>query len=303
VSGAELQDKHERGGDVKFENVIVTGGAGRLGRSVVESLVPKCRVTVLDIVTPVEPVPGARYVTASITDYEAVRRAFAGQDAVVHLAAIPNPRTAPAPVTFNTNVQGAWVVLQAAEDAGVRRVSVASSDSVFGLSYNPPDWPPQYLPVDEAHPCRPTEFYSLSKQVTETIAASYAARRKLEVFAIRPVHIVFPPEYPELEARGSDPQNYHFWAYVAPEDVAQGFERTLSVGYRGFDIFIISAADGLNVRPTLEMAQERWGKLPPIRRPDYYRANPLASVLDITKAREVLGYEPVGNWRSMKASA
>jgi nucleoside-diphosphate-sugar epimerase len=288
---------------VKFENVIVTGGAGRLGRSVVERLVPKCRVTVLDIVTPAEPVPGARYVTASITDYEAVRRAFIGQDAVVHLAAIPNPRTAPAPVTFNTNVQGAWVVLQAAEDAGVRRVSVASSDSVFGLSYNPPDWPPQYLPVDEAHPCRPTEFYSLSKQVTETIAASYAARRKLEVFAIRPVHIVFPPEYPELEARGSDPQNYHFWAYVAPEDVAQGFERTLSVGYRGFDTFIISAADGLNVRPTLEMAQERWGKLPPIRRPDYYRANPLASVLDITKAREVLGYEPAGNWRSMKPSA
>jgi UDP-glucose 4-epimerase len=288
---------------VKFENVIVTGGAGRLGRSVVERLAPKCRVTVLDIVTPPEPVPGARYVTASITDYEAVRRAFAGQDAVVHLAAIPNPRTAPAPVTFNTNVQGAWVVLQAAEDAGVRRVSVASSDSVFGLSYNPPDWPPQYLPVDEAHPCRPTEFYSLSKQVTETIAASYAARRKLEVFAIRPVHIVFPPEYPELEARGSDPQNYHFWAYVAPEDVAQGFERTLSVGYRGFDTFIISAADGLNVRPTLELAQERWGKLPPIRRPDYYRANPQASVLDITKAREVLGYEPAGNWRSMKPSA
>lgn len=288
---------------MKFENVIVTGGAGRLGRSVVERLASKCRVTVLDIVTPAEPVPGARYVTASITDYEAVRRAFAGQDAVVHLAAIPNPRTAPAPVTFNTNVQGAWVVLQAAEDAGVRRVSVASSDSVFGLSYNPPDWPPQYLPVDEAHPCRPTEFYSLSKQITETIAASYAARRKLEVFAIRPVHIVFPPEYPELEARGSDPQNYHFWAYVAPEDVAQGFERTLSVGYRGFDTFIISAADGLNVRPTLEMAQERWGKLPPIRRPDYYRANPLASVLDITKAREILGYEPAGNWRSMKPSA
>ena len=120
---------------------------------------------------------------------------------------------------------------------------------------------------------------------------------------IRPVHIVFPPEYPELEARGSDPQNYHFWAYVAPEDVAQGFERTLSVGFRGFDIFIISAADGLNVRPTLEMAQERWGKLPPIRRPDYYRANPQASILDITKAREVLGYEPAGSWRNMKPSA
>ena len=106
--------------------------------------------------------------------------------------------------------------MQAAEDAGVKRVSVASSDSVYGLSYNPPDWPPRYLPVDEAHPCRPTEFYSLSKYVTETIAQSFAARHKLEVFAIRPVHVVFPAEYPELVARGSDPQNYHFWAYVRP---------------------------------------------------------------------------------------
>jgi L-ribulose-5-phosphate 3-epimerase UlaE len=54
--------------------------------------------------------------------------------------------------------------MQAAEDADVRRLSVASSGSVFGLSYNPPDWPPKYLPVDEDHPCRPTEFYSLSKR-------------------------------------------------------------------------------------------------------------------------------------------
>jgi nucleoside-diphosphate-sugar epimerase len=238
-------------------------------------------------------------VQASITDYDAVKRAFQGKDAVIHLAAIPNPRTAPAPVTFNTNVQGAWVVMQAAEDAGVRRVTVASSDSVFGFSYNPPDWPPKYLPVDEAHPCRPTEFYSLSKQVTETIAQSFAARRKLEVLAIRPVHIVFPQEYPELKDRGSDAQNYHFWAYVAPEDVAQGFHKTLEIAYRGYDLFTISAADGLNTKPTLEFAVERWGKVPEIRRPDYYKANPLASVIDITKAREVLGYEPTINWRDM----
>jgi len=287
---------------VKFDKVVVTGGAGKLGRSVVERLAEHCRVTVLDIAASPTGLPkGVDYVSASITDYDAMKRAFQGQDAIIHLAAIPNPRTAPAPITFNTNVQGAWVVMQAAEDAGVRRITVASSDSVFGLSYNPPDWPPKYLPVDEAHPLRPTEFYSLSKRVTETIAESFAARRKLEVLGIRPVHIVFPPEYPELKARGSDPQNYHFWAYVAPEDVAQGFHKTLEIDYRGYDLFTISACDGLNTKPTLEFAIERWGKLPEVRRPAYYKANPLASVIDITKAREVLGYEPTINWRDMVA--
>lgn len=283
---------------MKYEKVMVTGGAGRLGRALVDRLVRKAAVTILDIAAPRESGQAA-FIEASITDYDALKQAFAGQDAVVHLAAIPNPRSAPAATTFNTNVQGAWTVLQAAEDAGVKRVVVASSDSVFGLSYNPPDWPPKYLPVDEAHPCRPTEFYSLSKYVTETISQSFAARRKLEVLVIRPVHVVFPPEYPELVARGGDVENYHFWAYVSPDDLAQGFELALDVSYRGYDIFLISAAAGLNTRLTLEIAAARWGKLPEIRRPDYYKRNPLASVLDITKAREVLGYVPTSDWRAM----
>jgi nucleoside-diphosphate-sugar epimerase len=289
--------------DVAFERIACTGGSGRLGRYVVERLAKKCEVTVVDLDPPrASAGRNVRHVRGSILDYEALKAAFAGHDAVVHLAAIPNPRTASAATTFHTNVQGTWTVLQAAEDAGVRRVVVASSDSVFGLSYNPPDWPPQYLPVDEAHPVRPTEFYSLSKELTEGISRSFANRKKLEVLVIRPVHIVFPPEYPELAARGSDVDNYHFWAYVAPEDVAQGFELALAHRYAGYDLFVISAADGLNSHPTLELAQQRWGTLPPVRRPDYYKANPCASILDITKAREVLGYEPSSDWRRTVAS-
>ncbi len=78
----------------------------------------------------------------------------------------------------------------------MRRVVVASSDSVVGFHYNPPDWKPQYLPIDERHPLCPTEFYSLSKQVTETICRSYAQRGRLEVVVIRPTHIVFPARVP-----------------------------------------------------------------------------------------------------------
>ena len=178
-----------------FKRVICTGGAGKLGTHVARRIVDACDLTILDLQNPSDPaLVDVAFTNANICDLEALRAQFAGHDAVVHLAAIPNPRTAPADVTFNTNVQGAWSMLQAAEDAGVKRVVVASSDSVFGLSYNPPDWPPKYLPVDEAHPLRPTEFYSLSKRITETIAESFAARGKMEVMVIRPVHVVFPPD-------------------------------------------------------------------------------------------------------------
>lgn len=285
---------------MKFDRVVCTGGSGRLGRYVVDLLKDDCDLTVVDVKEPEAPVAFRK---VDVVDYERLKQAFVGQQAIVHLAAIPNPRTAPADVTFRINVQGTWSVLQAAEDAGVKRVVVASSDAALGLHYNPPGWQPQYLPIDEDHPLRPIEFYSLSKEITENICRSYANRGKLEVLVIRPTHVVFPAEVPELAARGSDVQNYHLWTYVAPEDVAQGFQRCLSVDQAPYQAFFISAANGLNTRPTLDLVRQRYGVLPELRNPAYYRNNPTASLLDITRARQVLGFEPEIDWRQMGAAA
>jgi UDP-glucose 4-epimerase len=286
---------------MKFNRVVVTGGSGRLGRFVVDRLNEAgSTVKVIDLQPPHR--EGIEYEVISITDVDAMREALQGWDAVIHLAAIPNPRTSSPQHCFATNTQGTWTVLQAAEDAGVRRVVVCSSDSTTGLHYEPEDWPPQYLPVDENHPNRPSEVYSLSKEVTETIARSYAVRNRLEVLVIRPGHIVFEPEYPELEQRGTDVHNYHLWGYVAPQDVAQGFHLALELNDGSYDCFFIAAADGLNRRPTLELLKERFGNLPEVRRPELYRELPTAGVFDITHAREKLGYEPQYTWRDFTSS-
>lgn len=282
---------------MRYQKIVVTGGAGRLGRYVAETLRGRCDLTVLDRI----PVPGPdiHSVEADVTDYNALKNAFTGQDAVVHLAAIPNPRTAPPDVTFQINVQGSWAVLQAAEDCGVKRVIVASSDAALGLHYNPPGWGPQYLPIDEDHPLRPVEFYSLSKECTESICRSYANRGKVEVIIIRPTHIVFPPEFPELEARGADVQNYHLWTYVAPEDVADGFRCALDTPDGGHAAYFLTANDGLNTAPTLDLLRERYGALPPVRNGAYFERNPCASLLDGGRARDRLGFEPKIDWRAM----
>lgn len=284
---------------MKFRNVVVTGGSGRLGRFVVDRLSEAgYAVRVIDLQPPHR--AGVAHSDTSITDLEGLTEAFRGQDAVVHLAAVPNPRTSSPSLCFLTNTQGTWTCLQAAEDAGVKRVVVASSDAATGLHYNPKDWPPQYVPVDESHPNRPSEVYSLSKEVTEAIARCFAVRGKVEVLAIRPGHIVFEPEYPELEQRGTDVDNYHLWGYVAPQDVAQGFHRALELEDGGYDCFFIGAADGLNREPTLELLKARFGKAPEVRRPEIYRDNPTAGVFDITHAREKLGYEPQYTWRDFR---
>ncbi|MFQ5974379.1 MAG: NAD-dependent epimerase/dehydratase family protein [Alphaproteobacteria bacterium] len=281
---------------MRFDKVVCAGGSGRLGRYVVDLLADQCDLTVIDLQRSAKDV---RFAEVSITDYDALRHVFKGQEAIVHLAAIPNPRTATAEKTLYTNVQGTWAVLEAAEEAGVRRVVVASSDAATGMHYNPKDWGPKYLPVDEQHPLRPIEVYSLSKEVTEVICRSYANRGKLEVIVIRPTHIVFPPEWPELRARGSDLQNYHLWSYVEPEDMALSFLRALELGETAYDCFFISAADTLSERPTLELIQERFGYLPEVRKPKVYEQRPTAAIWDISHAREVLGFEPQSDWRRL----
>lgn len=282
----------------RFDKVVCTGGSGRLGRTVVDVLRDRCDVTVLDLRPPEQEVP---YVEADITDHAALVRAFAGQEAVIHLAAVPNPRTTTPEATFRTNVMGTWAVLDAAQEAGVRRVVVTSSDAATGLHYNPKDWGPQYLPIDEAHPLRPSENYSLSKQVTENVARAYAHGGKLEVMVIRPTHVVFEQEWPELRDRGADVDNYHLWSYVEPVDVAEAMSLCLGRPDGAYDTFFISAADTLSDRPTLEMFEERFGPLPEVRRPDLYRDRPNAAIWDITRAREVLGYEPRSDWRRLFA--
>jgi UDP-glucose 4-epimerase len=276
-----------------YEKIAITGGAGLLGSHVVRRLSDTAEVTTIDIKSPVmENASLGSHVTASITDYEQIKKALIGHDAVIHLAAIPNPREADAMTIFNNNVQGAWTVLQAAEEVGVKRVVVASSDSVFGLSYNPPDWPPQFLPVDETHATRPIEVYSMSKKVTETLSESFAARGNMEVLAIRPCHIIFPRGYKELVSRGADLQNYHFWAWVDPEDVAQAFELvTQTKDYTGFDIYTVAAEEGLNELPTLDVASKRWPRMPIIKKPELYELEPRASILDTTKIRDRLGFK------------
>ena len=250
----------------------------------------KYAVTVLDIAPP--KASNVRHLDISITDLAKLTEAFKGIDAIVHLAAVPNPRTSTPQNCFTVNTQGTWSVLQAAEDAGVKRVVVASSDSATGLHFNPKNWAPQYLPVDEKHPLRPSEVYSLTKEITESICRCFSARGKVQVLAIRPGHVVFEPEYPELPTRGSDIQNYHLWGFVAPEDVAQAFDLALELKDGSYDCIFVGAAEGLNERPTLEMFKERFGFEPIVRKPEIYAALPTAGIFDISHARTKLGYEP-----------
>ena len=274
----------------KKARVLVTGGGGRLGRYVVDRLKRSNSVTVIDTADP--NISGVNFRKVDVLDLEAMTDALQGVEALVHLAAIPNPRTSSPQICFDVNVRGTWTALEAAKASGVRRAVIAGSDSATGLHFNPEGWPPQFLPVDESHPLRPSEVYSLTKEIVEAIARAAAVTGDIEVKVLRPAHVVFPPEYPDLKARGADVNNYHLWNFVAPEDVAQAFELALTCEDGNFASYFIAALDGLNARPTLELFEERFGFRPEVRNPELYERIPNAGVFDISHAQKALGFKP-----------
>ena len=75
------------------------------------------------------------------------------------------------------------------------------------------DFPPLYLPIDEAHPCEPVHPYGLSKLVVEDIARGFA-RSGLSVICLRPTAVAVPSHLPTMIARNRDPQFRSLAAYA-----------------------------------------------------------------------------------------
>ena len=104
-----------------------------------------------------------------LRDGDAVRAAIEGEgvESVFHLAAqtiVGTAASSPAE-TFDSNVRGTWVVLEACREGGVGRVVVASSDKAYGAH--------DELPYREDFPLRPTAPYEASKAAADLIARSY----------------------------------------------------------------------------------------------------------------------------------
>lgn len=271
--------------------ILVTGGGGHLGTVVMRELAKSARPVAFDLKPPEG---GAPFIQGSVLSLADLDGALRGVDALVHAAAIPNPRDRPPEIVFDTNVRGTWNAFHAASRAGVKKAVLVSSECATGLCYQKAEFPPDYLPIDEAYALRPAEVYGLSKQAAEAVAASFA-RTGMDVAVIRPLFILFPHNYPQIAAR-ADLWHHDLWGWVDPRDVAAAIRLALEK-VSGFELFFIGAPNTIAPLPTLELVTRRFGKLPEIRRPALYRENPQAGLFDIAKARRLLGYDPSPDWR------
>ena len=156
--------------------ILVTGGAGRVGNTVVSRLVQQgYDVHVIDS-KPEATLEGATYAQCDIMDYDSVREQMRGCDKVVHLAAIPSPIPVPGHEVFRIDVAGTFNVFEAAAAEGIKRIAQASSINALGCAWNIGEMDIRYFPVDEEHPTSTNDPYSFSKQMVEDIADYYWRR-------------------------------------------------------------------------------------------------------------------------------
>jgi NAD+ dependent glucose-6-phosphate dehydrogenase len=206
--------------------VLITGAAGYLGGFVVRRLAPWCALRLFDLQAPVAPT-GAECVRGDISDYDAVRAACAGQEAVVHLVALVRGREREPPTRYlDVMVKGTHAVCEGCVAAGVRRLVNVSSIAVRPWDRLPlptPELPPGDFRAGDLQ-------YQLAKSLGEEIGRAYHEAHGLEVLHLRPGIIegdgANPGPTPPPDGRP------HWNAYVRPEEVAQAVEGALHAGAR-----------------------------------------------------------------------
>jgi nucleoside-diphosphate-sugar epimerase len=159
--------------------VLVTGAAGRIGRSFVAGTASRCRFRLADReVGELDDAAGYEIVPLDVADLDGCRAACAGIDTVVHLAADPSPEADFAGSLLENNIRGAYNIFRAAADAGCRRVIYASSlHVVAGYSIEEAAGPDS--------PVRPLTMYGVSKCFGEATARYFAEAEGLSCIAVR----------------------------------------------------------------------------------------------------------------------
>ena len=148
----------------------MTGAAGSIGRAITPLLAGRWELRLTDRV------PGVGSVL-DVTNAEACRTTFAGADAVIHLAANPDPDSSWAALQ-PANVLGTYQVAQAAMLCGVRRLVLASSlQAVSGY--------PAEVQRRASDAPRPANLYGATKAWAEALGSWVAAASATSVVALR----------------------------------------------------------------------------------------------------------------------
>jgi len=301
--------------------VLVVGGCGYIGTHMVKALLNAGHdVVTLDNLSKGnrELLPGGEFIQGDIGDTAALDRVFTALrfDAVMHFAAfIEVGESVQEPLKYYRNNVSATVnLLEAMVRHKVDKFIFSSSAAVYGE--------PEYTPIDEDHPCRPTSPYGQTKLMVENILADCEAAHGLRSMALRyfnaagadasgtigerhdPESHIIPlvlkvvaGERDSIIIFGTDhptPDGTCLRDYVHVNDLAAAHLLALETLNNGAPsaAYNLGNSNGISVREVIDTARRITGHPIPAVEGDRRPGDPAVLVAASDKARKELGWQP-----------
>lgn len=297
-----------------MNKIMITGGAGFIGYHLSRYLLQKELEVIVydnfsDYYSPILKWKNARdlkqlgvkIIQGDILDRRFLEKSITQNkiERIIHLAAQPGVRysTQNPEMALKINVEGTSNVLSTSRENGVKRVVITSSSSVFGET--------TYMPIDEQHPTNPVSFYGVSKLTKEKlVAVCNHLYPEFETVIIRPFTVVGARQRPDMAINifvsrilngeqitiFGDGTQTRDWTHV--ENMVQAFYLALFEPKGNQQIFNIGAGTRISVNEVLDLITEVTNKIPNIKYAELNKADVKDTFADISKARNLLGYQP-----------
>lgn len=174
-------------------SILVTGGAGFIGSHLLDRLLAKNRVTVLDNFSSGRREHIARHLDnpkfllleGDLLDAEVVEKAVAGKDMVFHIAANPDVKLGAenTRVHLDQNMLATYNLLEGMRKAGIKRIAFTSTSTIYGEA--------DVVPTPEDYgPLKPISLYGASKLSCEALISSYCHTFEMQSWIYRFANIV-----------------------------------------------------------------------------------------------------------------
>ena len=295
-------------------NILVTGGAGFIGSHLVDKLIKTNNIICVDDfndfydpqikrnnVTKYLNAPDYKLYEIDIFDYDCLKKVFEANkiDCVVNLAAragvrpsLENPR-----LYFKSNVNGTANLLDLAKDFGVKKFVQASSSSVYGSQKEGPF-------NEEMRIDRPISPYAATKAANEQICYTYSHLYDMNVICLRFFTVYGPRQRPDLaihkftklinEGKSipvfGDGTTKRDYTYI--DDIIQGVIASINYNKTQYEIFNLGESQTIELNYLISLIEKELGKKAVIERKPLQAGDVPITYADITKAKNLLGYNP-----------
>jgi nucleoside-diphosphate-sugar epimerase len=296
--------------------IVFTGGSGKAGRYVLPYLVSKghsiLNLDMMPFPESHQTAPPIYTMKTDLTDsgqvFNAISSLFSMSeyahpppwpgkpDAVIHFGAYARNMLVPDNECYRANTASTYNVIEAACKLGVRKIVIASSETVYGVCFTQGDSDYHSFPLEEDYDCDPMDSYALSKLCGERVARGFARRFNADIYALRIGNVIEPQEYAANFPRfiqNPSSRKRNAWSYIDARDLGQICDLCVKKDGLGFQVFNATNDTITTDVPTKEFLARECPGVKVTREMGEWEA-PLSN----RKIREVLGYKDVHDWRS-----